>query len=182
VIKLCSRISQGVLLCALCLAVPAGAVASPLLSGYGGPGAGSQVILGSSLVNGPRGGGGGGGGGGSASGGGPTAPAAVTRPPSGGATAPSESAPTRVSRTHRAAGTKQAPARDSTPRTSSTAPGSAARVAPASVQGRAASRSAALGLSSGEVALIIVAACALVAIGFMTGRLARVPRHEGPAA
>jgi len=180
VIKFCSRISQGVLLCALCLAVPAGAVASPLLSGYGGPGAGSQVILGSSLVNGPRGGGGGGGG--SASGGGPTAPAAVTRPPSGGATAPSESAPTRVSRTQRAAGTKRAPARDSTPRPSSTAPGSAARVAPASAQGRAASRSAALGLSSGEVALIIVAGCALVAIGFMTGRLARVPRHEGPAA
>ena len=179
-IKFCSRISHGVLLCALCLAVPAGAVASPLLSGYGGPGAGSQVILGSALVNGPRGGGGGGGG--SASGGGPSAPATVTRPTSGGGTASSESAPTRVSRAKRAAGTKRAPARDSTPRPSSTAPGSAARVAPASAQGRAASRSAALGLSSGEVALIIVAGCALVAIGFMTGRLARVPRHEGPAA
>lgn len=179
-IKFCSRIPHGVLLCAVCLAAPAGAAASPLLSGYGGPGAGSQVILGSALVNGPRGGGGGGGG--SANGGGPTAPATVTRPLSGGGTVHSESVPTGVSRTKGAAGTKRAPARESTPRRSSAASGSAARVAPVSVDGRAASHSAALGLSSGEVVLIIVAGCALVAIGFMTGRLARVPRHQGPAA
>jgi hypothetical protein len=38
------------------------AVANPLLSGYGGPGQGSQAILGSALVNGPPRGGGGGGG------------------------------------------------------------------------------------------------------------------------
>lgn len=51
---------------ALSAAMPAAAPASSLLSGYGGPGQGSQVILGSSLVNGPpKGGGGSQGGGGS---------------------------------------------------------------------------------------------------------------------
>jgi hypothetical protein len=43
---------------ALAAAMPAAAVASSLLSGYGGPGQGNQAILGAALVNGPRGGGG----------------------------------------------------------------------------------------------------------------------------
>jgi len=40
------------------VACPTGALASPLLSGYGGPGQGSQAILGAALLNGPSGGGG----------------------------------------------------------------------------------------------------------------------------
>ncbi len=40
---------------------PGSALAGPLLSGYGGPGDGEQVILGSHLINGPGGGRGGGG-------------------------------------------------------------------------------------------------------------------------
>jgi len=43
---------------AFVIASPTGAVASPLLSGYGGPGQGPQAILGSALLNGPSGGGG----------------------------------------------------------------------------------------------------------------------------
>jgi hypothetical protein len=43
---------------AFAMACPTGAVASPLLSGYGGPGQGPQAILGSTLLNGPSGGGG----------------------------------------------------------------------------------------------------------------------------
>jgi hypothetical protein len=43
---------------AFAIACPTGAVASPLLSGYGGPGQGPQAILGSTLLNGPSGGGG----------------------------------------------------------------------------------------------------------------------------
>jgi hypothetical protein len=39
-------------------AAPASAQASPLLSGYGGPGQGNQAILGSALLNGPSSGGG----------------------------------------------------------------------------------------------------------------------------
>ncbi|HEY2182156.1 MAG TPA: hypothetical protein VGH09_10835 [Solirubrobacteraceae bacterium] len=42
----------------LAMAFPTAAVAGPLLSGYGGPGQGSQAILGSTLLNGPSGGGG----------------------------------------------------------------------------------------------------------------------------
>src|SRR5258705_13375486 len=47
--------------------IPASAQASSVLSGYGGPGQGNQVILGAALLNGPRGGSGGGSGGGSSS-------------------------------------------------------------------------------------------------------------------
>jgi hypothetical protein len=51
----------GALFAALIAALPGSALASSLLSGYGGPGQGNQAILGSALVNGPRGGGGSGG-------------------------------------------------------------------------------------------------------------------------
>ncbi|HWX96585.1 MAG TPA: hypothetical protein VNZ01_07000 [Solirubrobacteraceae bacterium] len=47
---------------------PPSAPASPLLSGYGGPGQGTQAILGSTLLNGPSGGGGSPGGGSPATG------------------------------------------------------------------------------------------------------------------
>jgi hypothetical protein len=48
---------------ALSVSAPAVSLAgSPLLSGYGGPGAGEQAIVGSTLLNGPRGGSGPGGG------------------------------------------------------------------------------------------------------------------------
>lgn len=43
---------------ALSALVPASAPASSILSGYGGPGQGTQAILGSTLLNGPSGGGG----------------------------------------------------------------------------------------------------------------------------
>jgi hypothetical protein len=63
---------------AIWAASPAPAPASPLLSGYGGPGQGSQVILGSSLVNGPpKGGGGGSQGGGGSTGAGESSSAAA---------------------------------------------------------------------------------------------------------
>lgn len=45
---------------AVCMLCPSLAVASPLLSGYGGPGGGDQAILGSMLLPGSSGGGGGG--------------------------------------------------------------------------------------------------------------------------
>jgi hypothetical protein len=52
-------IFSAALLAAVVLATPVTADASPLLSGYGGPGQGSQMILGSSLLGGPGGGSGG---------------------------------------------------------------------------------------------------------------------------
>ena len=69
--------------------------AGPLLSGYGGPGQGNQAILGSTLLNVPRGG----------SSGGPPAPTggapAVSSEPGGSSTA--APAPSRGSSTRRAA-------------------------------------------------------------------------------
>jgi hypothetical protein len=55
-------VSTVALLAGLAVAAPAGARSGgPLLSGYGGPGSGAQVILGATLLNGPSGGPGGGG-------------------------------------------------------------------------------------------------------------------------
>jgi hypothetical protein len=48
-----------VLVCGLWAVTPAIALANPLLSGYGAPGVGNQAILGSALLNTPRGGAGG---------------------------------------------------------------------------------------------------------------------------
>jgi hypothetical protein len=61
--------------------VPASAGASSVLSGYGGPGQGTQAILGSTLLNGPSAGAGGG-----SAGGGPTATAPLGARGSGGTT------------------------------------------------------------------------------------------------
>ncbi len=51
------------LLALLAAPAPAALAGGPLLSGYGGPGAGAQAIIGGTLLNGPRGGSGGGSGG-----------------------------------------------------------------------------------------------------------------------
>ena len=60
-----NRIILGTLALPVLLAVPAPAALAggPLLSGYGGPGAGAQAIIGGTLLNGPKGGSGGGSGG-----------------------------------------------------------------------------------------------------------------------
>jgi hypothetical protein len=69
----CQRtiVSTLALFAGLCACAPATALAgAPLLSGYGGPGAGAQTIVGAALVNGPGGGSGGGSAGGGSAGGG----------------------------------------------------------------------------------------------------------------
>ena len=60
-----NRIILGTLAMPVLLAVlaPAALAGGPLLSGYGGPGAGAQAIIGGTLLNGPKGGSGGGAGG-----------------------------------------------------------------------------------------------------------------------
>jgi hypothetical protein len=60
--KLRMILSMVALVAVSSVAGPSAASASPLLSGYGGPGQGNQAILGSALLNGPGGGGGSGGG------------------------------------------------------------------------------------------------------------------------
>jgi hypothetical protein len=64
-------VSTVALLVGICAGAPAAALAgAPLLSGYGGPGAGAQTIVGAALVNGGGSSGGGSSAGGSATGGG----------------------------------------------------------------------------------------------------------------
>lgn len=80
------------LLAGLAASAPAGALASgPLLSGYGGPGAGAQAIVGAALLNGPGSGGGsansGSSGGSSSSSGGGTASGGGSHRGTGGAVA-----------------------------------------------------------------------------------------------
>jgi hypothetical protein len=60
-----NRITLGALasLALFAIQAPAALAGGPLLSGYGGPGAGAQAIIGGTLLNGPKGGPGGGSGG-----------------------------------------------------------------------------------------------------------------------
>ena len=167
------------------LATPAGTnPEGPLLSGYGGPGAGQQAILGAELVNGAgrgRGGGGGPAGGsgtgsaerqassGSGSGGGGEVEEGSIAAPSGQTTNPPSGG--------------QVPSQGGTGGRSSHAgrPGSSA---PAGVGAHgyhptpgtqdAAVAAQPLGLSGADLIAVLVVACALLGVGLFTRSLARV--------
>ena len=163
-------------------ALCASARASPLLSGYGGPGQGSQAILGSTLINGPPSGGGSRGGGRGAGGGGSQAAPAATSPqtlpggvrpvatPAGGprssvpAPRASVHAPRGAARTgaHRRPGSAPAPSREGRVLVGAAALSSG--VYPASE--RAVAGGGALGLSSGELlgALLVILGLALTVV------------------
>ena len=154
----------------LCALAPAGACAgSPLLSGYGGPGAGEQAIVGSTLLNGPRGGAGGSSG--SNSGGGGLAGSSST---SGAASGSAGASSVKRTGGTSASGVGSKPSR----RRSKTegANGSPARTAyvypstPASAQGD----SSATGLSSGDLLALIAIAATIGLIGVVTVRLSRL--------
>ncbi len=160
-----TTISTAALLLAFSAAIPASAVADPLLSGYGGPGLGSQAILGSTLLGGPENGGGGSAGGGagatlsaaepSAGSGrlGATAGAGIPAPPRAAA-----SGSTAAGRGRRAAGAIGRP------------PGGVSGLYPASERG-AATSSGTLGLSGRDLAYILLTFCALVVTGAIMRRL-----------
>jgi hypothetical protein len=166
------KIDRGVLVVLVfALALPALARANPLLSGYGGPGQGSQVLLGSTLT---RGGGGDGGGGGASAAGGSPSGSIEAAPESGGAatTQGDSSASTRSSARsghssrsrHHAAGT-----------------GSSAG-ATQTTFGFAPARSVhtdAAGLSTGDLALIVLAIGVIAVTGVLMARLARGQEREG---
>jgi hypothetical protein len=172
-------ISTGGLLVALVVALPGAAQASSLLSGYGGPGQGNQAILGSALVNGPRGGGGGGSGGASepSSGSSTTGAEAESSSPASGAGRGGTSEPSgssgagkgasgkRHGAARRAAG-KQA--QDGAGEASSTAAGfyPASERIPAGEPG-------ALGLSGADLIFVILAVGTLVFTGVLTRRFSR---------
>ena len=162
-------------LVALWPVAPAAAPASPLLSGYGGPGQGNQAILGSALLNGPRSGGGGGSG---AGGGSSTTGASSTAAQSGRRS--TASAPSAASGASKQA-TGGAPR--STGRGAAIAEGSgqggASSLYPASDRGGAAQQSGALGLSGEDFVYIIVGLGILALTAVLTKRLARIKRAGG---
>jgi hypothetical protein len=146
--------------------LPAAASATPLLSGYGGPGQGNQAILGSALLNG-RGGGSGGGG---SSGGGSSSPsasslAAQTTP----ARAPSSSHRQRASG---AAGKHGVGVR--TPRPRGGEAGNASEGAAGAYTSLARARAAhpLLGLTRSDLLYIVLAFGVLTFTGVLTRRLA----------
>ena len=151
----------------LCALAPAGAYAgSPLLSGYGGPGAGEQAIVGSTLLGGPRGGAGGSSGSGGAAHGlagssgavsGSAAAGTVKR--TGGTSV--SGVRSRHSRRHTKTGASGLPARARAYTYPST---------PASAQGD----SSAIGLSSGDLLALIAIAATIGLIGVVTMRLSRL--------
>jgi hypothetical protein len=160
-------------------AVPVVAEANPLLSGYGGPGEGSQALLGSALLNGPSGGGGSAGGGSAGgigssannesgsfrygeplhgargSGGRPSAAAGTSSTNRGGRVTSGKSS-------NGAAGAYRGTAAD--------------RLSPAAeASAVAAAGSRTLGLSNGDLLLILLALAVLALTGTLTARLTRQP-------
>jgi hypothetical protein len=154
---------------------PATAGANSLLSGYGGPGQGNQVILGSALVNGSSSGGGGSGTSGSSSeatGAGALAAATGEQSGSSGSSPRPSSSSSKSSKGARGAnrtnaGKSKAPA--GAPQKPQTAP----VLARADDVG-----SQALGLSGTDFLYIVVALVALVVTAGLTGRLAAGWRAE----
>jgi hypothetical protein len=165
----------GGLVLALAAVLPANALASSLLSGYGGPGQGNQAILGAALLNGPKGGGGSSGSGGSSnssdsstSGSGSASAPSSARSVTGG----SENSGSR--RSARRSGGKSG--REKARNASSGATG----FYPASERIAAGQQSGALGLSSSDLAYIVLALGLLVFIGVLTRRLAQASAAGRP--
>jgi len=143
------------------LTAPAQASVNPLLSGYGGPGQGSQVILGATLLGPP--------GGGSGPRQGATVASELTVPPPARVvTAPP--APARPSSHHARAPVKRlgAQARRSVP-----APTAAQRLIASPRAGMSAASGGALGLSGGELLLIVFVLAAMLTTGALTRQLTR---------
>ncbi len=147
------------------------AVASSLLSGYGGPGQGNQALLGSALLNGPGGGGGASGVSASSS----SAVPAEAVPASGslGRTGAGRQ-PGRV-QTRTGAGGGSAASSSRRP----TAAKSIAEVYNAAERGAPAQSSGTLGLSGSDLLLIVLVLGALALMAALIRRLARVPATAG---
>jgi hypothetical protein len=147
------------------LAPASAAAGGSLLSGYGGPGEGSQAILGSTLLNGPKGGGGASGDGSATPGGGRGAAGA------GGGLAPGAAAGRRISAPVRT-GTRQHASRGVKPQAA--AGGARRELAPSVLRASAVSvASQPLGLSGSDIAYILLALASIGLTGVLTTRLAR---------
>ncbi|HEY2216340.1 MAG TPA: hypothetical protein VGH21_02525 [Solirubrobacteraceae bacterium] len=152
---------------ALFALAPSVGQAAPLLSGYGGPGSGSQAILGSTLIGG--GGGTAGGGGGAASG-----SSAVQAGGELGRASSTSGSGARHAPTHRG-GQTSSPKQAGSHGAATTPQGAAA-----AQRGRLAADASAgswqvAGLSGLDLVYVLIVVALLALAGFFTGRLARRP-------
>ena len=162
------------LVATLSVAAPAAAPASPLLSGYGGPGQGDQAILGSALLNGS------GGGGGSAGTGASSITIGRANGTPNGATAPGQATsggPSRQTTGAAPRGTDPAGAGRG-----GQVSGVASNTYPSSEQRGVAQPSGTLGLSGEDLLYILLAFGTLAFAGVLTWRLTRTIEREAPVA
>jgi hypothetical protein len=172
-------VSTAALAVALSAAVPANAPGSSLLSGYGGPGAGNQAIIGATLLNGS---GGGGSGGGSSSHSLESShyskSSGVAGSPSNGITGSGAKTGTEGSTARRHAGQVTHVAGGARASGAGKTSAGAAPAYPASSVMRARGGAVGpetLGLSSDDLLLILLALAGLAFTGVLTRRLARAP-------
>jgi hypothetical protein len=161
------------LLAVLMTVAPASACASPLLSGYGGPGEGNQAILGSALLGGAGGGSGSSGGSSGSTGSSPSGVAGVGVQASQSSAAPTGSNERGSAGAHGGRSARRA----------GEASGDAANAYPASSVGET-SRLATggletLGLSGEDLLYMLLTLSALAFVGVLTRRLARTARPDG---
>jgi hypothetical protein len=167
---------------AIFVAMPSSVLAGPLLGGYGGPGEGSQAILGSALLG---GGGSGSSGGGSAGSTGPSLSVAAgvgaqASKGQGNVTSPDPSALGSA-----AGGAGQSAGETSGARSGGAAKafGGAANAYPVAAERApsqpASSATGTLGLSGADLAYICLTLCALLFTGVLTKRLARAAGPQG---
>jgi hypothetical protein len=159
--------------------LPAAAQAGSVLSGYGGPGEGSQAVLGSALIGGPRGGSGGSrGGGGGAAGSGSSQGSEETSSSSESSSQSSSGSSTQArdgSSSGESAGGGAARGGATPPSASRSAPSPAASprgLYPAAERVPAGSGGTVLGLTSQDLLYVILAAVILVLLGLFTRRTA----------
>jgi hypothetical protein len=163
-------------LLAAAAALPGSALASPLLSGYGGPGQGNQALLGSALINGPKGGGGG-------SSGSTTSTTGIAE--TGEASSEAQATPGGTgsgkgggtgSSSARHAGARHGAAKTAQGKPST--PAAEASFYPAAERLPADSQGGSLGLSGTDVLFIVLAAALLVSLGLITRRAGGAGEHE----
>lgn len=157
---------------------PSAALASSLLSGYGGPGQGNQAILGSALLNRPGGGSGSSGGGSGESGSlagsaGSSTTSSEAAASSGTGSSTQSGAGNNASGSRASGAHRGSQAHRSATRTAS--PPSIAEVYAAAERNRPAPSTPALGLSGADLLLIVLVLGLLALIGVLSRRLTRVP-------
>jgi hypothetical protein len=149
---------------ALAAVAPASAPATSILSGYGGPGQGTQAILGSTLMNGP-----------SSGSGGPPGVVSTAGTPTAGAG--SSSAAGGSSSARRAKASR--PARNAT---GQPVPGASTPLSTAAISRASTGGSGVLGLSNAAFLIVLLALGALLFTGLLTRGLAKASgarRHAG---